>query len=294
MTGPEILVLRERLGLSQAEFAARLNRVDPNLAIDQKAVSRWENGHVTPNAHTRDALRILAGPAPRPGTGITNDDLAAMIRQHGVVRIVQSVTDPTRSTVDALQYGWDLHDWHIMQRPGIALFVRREGGYEVTDPGVLALRAERSELERLMRDLLGASYHQVEARERSDAALRRSGEIGVRLLEIDPDAIARQLVDVRHVRDEHHRANPATSGWSAEEWARTGERLAALVEELEARLDAISPPIHPPIEGVLCINAEPSEHWTRETADPIFPLVVLYRDEAGFDRAPAPDQRLTF
>lgn len=294
MTGPEILALRERLGLSQAEFAARLNRVDRNLAIDQKAVSRWENGHVTPNAHTRDALRILAGPTSRPATGITNDDLAAMIRQHGVVRIVQSVTDPTRSTVDALQYGWDLHDWHVMQRLGIALFVRREGGYDVTDPGVLALRAERSELERLMRDLLGASYHHVEVRKQSDAAKRRVGQINRRLMEIDPDAIARQLVDLRNMRDDHERTDQATSGWPAEEWTRTGEHLDARVGELEARLDAISPPVNPPIEGVLCINADPSEHWTRETADPVFPLVVLYRDEAGFDRAPAPDQRLTF
>jgi HTH-type transcriptional regulator / antitoxin MqsA len=49
----EIRTLRERLGLTQAQFEAL-------LGVGPYTVVRWENGHVRPNAATNALLRLLA------------------------------------------------------------------------------------------------------------------------------------------------------------------------------------------------------------------------------------------
>lgn len=48
----EIRALRERLGLTQAQFEAL-------LGVGRNTVVRWENGHVYPNAATNALLRLL-------------------------------------------------------------------------------------------------------------------------------------------------------------------------------------------------------------------------------------------
>ena len=70
MTGDDIKTIRHHLGLTQAELAIQLNKIDPNLRIYPTSVSRWENGHVKElSAHAAAAVAILQrrGIADRPG-----------------------------------------------------------------------------------------------------------------------------------------------------------------------------------------------------------------------------------
>ena len=60
MTGNDIKDLRAKLGLTQSEFAAQLNKIDPNLRVYPSSVSRWESGHVKElSPHTAAAVSIL-------------------------------------------------------------------------------------------------------------------------------------------------------------------------------------------------------------------------------------------
>lgn len=71
MTGNDVKAIRAQLGLTQAEFAIQLNKIDPNLRIYPTSVSRWENGHVKElSSHAAAAIAILQrrGAAERPGT----------------------------------------------------------------------------------------------------------------------------------------------------------------------------------------------------------------------------------
>lgn len=51
--------LRARLGFSQTAFALELRRVFPAIRTDAVAVSRWENGRVTPSGVATYALDLL-------------------------------------------------------------------------------------------------------------------------------------------------------------------------------------------------------------------------------------------
>lgn len=60
MIATDIKLIRQRLGLTQAEFAAELNNIDPNLRVYASSVSRWESGRVkTLSPHVAAAVRIL-------------------------------------------------------------------------------------------------------------------------------------------------------------------------------------------------------------------------------------------
>lgn len=60
MIATDIKPIRQRLGLTQAAFAAALNRIDPNLRVHAFSVSRWESGGVkTLSPHAAAAVRIL-------------------------------------------------------------------------------------------------------------------------------------------------------------------------------------------------------------------------------------------
>ena len=58
-TAERVRELRTRLGLSQTDFALELRSVFPALRTDAVAVSRWENGHVTPSGAAAYALDLL-------------------------------------------------------------------------------------------------------------------------------------------------------------------------------------------------------------------------------------------
>lgn len=60
MTGAKVKEIRAQLGLTQAEFATRLNATDRNLKITASTVSRWESGKHQPSAHVVAALRQIA------------------------------------------------------------------------------------------------------------------------------------------------------------------------------------------------------------------------------------------
>lgn len=59
MTGADVKHLRSKLGLTQAELAAELNKIDPQLRIYPTTVSRWESGRHKPSPHATAALSIL-------------------------------------------------------------------------------------------------------------------------------------------------------------------------------------------------------------------------------------------
>lgn len=69
MTGADIIALRSKLGLTQAELAVQLNRIDPQLRISPTSVSRWENNRHNPSPHAVAAMDILErrGGKPTPG-----------------------------------------------------------------------------------------------------------------------------------------------------------------------------------------------------------------------------------
>lgn len=83
MTGNEVKAIRTQLGLTQAELADQLNKIDPQLRIVPTSVSRWESGKHDPSPHAAAAIDILArrGVADRPGavplTASEHLDLAA-------------------------------------------------------------------------------------------------------------------------------------------------------------------------------------------------------------------------
>lgn len=56
MTAEQITHLRKQLGLSQAQFAERVNDMDPILRVDANAVSRYERNVRSPDPHVADAL----------------------------------------------------------------------------------------------------------------------------------------------------------------------------------------------------------------------------------------------
>jgi DNA-binding transcriptional regulator YiaG len=58
LTAIEIKALRHALGISQQQFAHKLKR---SVTI----VSRWENGHASPDTHSLHALRLLRGKVKR-------------------------------------------------------------------------------------------------------------------------------------------------------------------------------------------------------------------------------------
>lgn len=60
ITGQEIRSVRNRLGLTQEEFAAR-------IGVTFSTVNRWENGHAKPSRLAARALRSLLPPTvPMP------------------------------------------------------------------------------------------------------------------------------------------------------------------------------------------------------------------------------------
>lgn len=58
MTSEDVKGLRERLGLNQEQFAAR-------VGVSGTTVSRWEQGHSTPSRLAEERIRRLR--APRTG-----------------------------------------------------------------------------------------------------------------------------------------------------------------------------------------------------------------------------------
>ncbi len=78
MTPDKIRDLRRRLGLSQAQLAARINAVGPGLRVHRHAVSRWESGRVQPSGPSLAAIRTVAcdeAPALRREQAPTEGDL---------------------------------------------------------------------------------------------------------------------------------------------------------------------------------------------------------------------------
>lgn len=59
MTGAEVKAIRDQLGLTQAEFAIQINKLDPNLRVYPTSVSRWESGRHDPSPHAAAAIRKL-------------------------------------------------------------------------------------------------------------------------------------------------------------------------------------------------------------------------------------------
>jgi DNA-binding transcriptional regulator YiaG len=62
-TPGHIVSLREALGLTQQQFAARLK-------VTSQTVSRWERGEVRPNEHALAAIRRLQAAARRKGIAV--------------------------------------------------------------------------------------------------------------------------------------------------------------------------------------------------------------------------------
>lgn len=59
MTPEHIRTLRTQTGLSQGRFAEALNAIDPHMQTTGTSISRWENGHRAPDAHSVAALTAL-------------------------------------------------------------------------------------------------------------------------------------------------------------------------------------------------------------------------------------------
>lgn len=64
LTADEIIAARKRLGLTQAEFAARINEQVPGLAVNTVTVSRWENRKHSPSPVAAAAIRRLCDQVP--------------------------------------------------------------------------------------------------------------------------------------------------------------------------------------------------------------------------------------
>lgn len=64
-------------------------------------------------------------PATKPD-GMSHDQLAGLIREHGVRRMAEAVNNP----VVMLGEGWDLTRWHIGQIPGAVMFYRTDRPYD--------------------------------------------------------------------------------------------------------------------------------------------------------------------
>ena len=73
----QIRDLRRSLGLSQTQFAIRLNALDPDVRASMTAVSKWENGWRNPSPNTAAALNKLAGKGITLAEALSAEALAA-------------------------------------------------------------------------------------------------------------------------------------------------------------------------------------------------------------------------
>lgn len=63
LTPDTIRDLRRRLGLTQTDFAKRLNETIPGLGVNQGTVARWETGKHRPSGVAAAAIRDLMATA---------------------------------------------------------------------------------------------------------------------------------------------------------------------------------------------------------------------------------------
>lgn len=271
MTPDRIKAIRARLGLSQDQFAAK-------LGVSPSTVEKWEQGQTSPRGLSMQALEAIdRDTQPRTAPGMSAKTLTWHIRHEGLMAVANAVSSPTGFLHRGLADGWDLRGWELTQTGGAALFAHYADPPPPTDPEIVALEAERRELERLESRNRGASYHHAEVRKQVDAAQNRINQIGHRLKEIDPRRIAQEIGDLRRIVASQQ--NAADRGDERVEWYR-GEvaRLSRDIERLTEKLASFPPaPARIPVEAVLCLNADRTPEWEAEFANPPYPTIVLYK-----------------
>lgn len=269
ITAAEIRAIRTDLGLSQAQFAARLNAINPNLKVNRQTVYRWEGGSPAqaPNAHAEDAIR-QAAPTGKQHLGVDRHQLADLIREHGVNTVGTWIDDFAHQALVSIREGLNFLGWEVMSAPsGVAIvFARREQRPQALDPEVITLQAERDQLEEHARRRYTDHPDIRGSREREDAtnvARRRIGEINRRLLEIDSGTIRQHIGMLERAE-------------------RDGVDVADDLALYRSRYETLKPAINPPVEGVLWINDEPAnaakwEHFADEAG---YAVDLLFRSPA--------------
>jgi transcriptional regulator with XRE-family HTH domain len=145
VTGAEVKALRDRLRLSQEQFAGELRKINPAIAPNRHTVSRWEAGNVAPSTDAVLAMEALRR-ASYLTQGMDADTLAGIIRQEGALKIAEMVADFAKQVVPALSHGWDFAGWEVTTEvPGVALFGRRPSYGSHAAEGVMVVNAPRSD-----------------------------------------------------------------------------------------------------------------------------------------------------
>lgn len=177
MTPEQIAGTRARLGLTQAQFAERINLAVPGLSARQKDVSYWETGEHKPSGPAAVAIASLAADAQPVRRGMSAEQLAMLIRIEGFTAVANVIVNPVAAVQRAVSGGWDVTGWELVERTGVGLFAHFAGAPAPVHPEIAAMEAERRGLQREERLLLAGSHHDGDARRRRDAARNRINTI---------------------------------------------------------------------------------------------------------------------
>ena len=91
--------------------------------------------------------------------GMTQQQMADLIREHGARRMAECVGDFAKQFVAGVRAGWDLSNWTIRQAPGVVLFLQTapapagNGRLISGEPRILVVNAPEEERERWTADL---------------------------------------------------------------------------------------------------------------------------------------------